>query len=594
MALRLGPTQFLGLAWRKFRKRAGYNRMLRDVPRSNTTAHWRDIVPAFQTQNLSADHAAILAKADAMLRDENCFFTFPYRFRRIDRPWEFDPMERKYWPRRRYSEQALHAEDTPQDVKIVWEINRFKDLPTLGQAAVLTNEKKYAEEAQERMRSWVHENPFAQTINWASSLEISIRLIAWTTTIALLKKAGLLTEVPHEIARSIFEQASYLDNDLSTDKVVPTNHLIGEAAGLYIISSLWEFPKSREFVAGAKRILEREMLRQTFPDGVTREASSWYHQFVTDFCDLAQRVGPLAQDSWSEQFRGRLAGMKAFVNAMTVDGELVRYGDADDGWALWLEGNRAFWIDAIYGPPVTLAVEPPAFFQLPSQVVSARVEASFLFLRAGAFGMGGNGASSHAHDDFLSPIIYLDGRPVLVDPGTFVYNGDRENRTKYRMAEAHNGIIIGSGTGAVQRMNFGWHEVRPDAKILKADFASDAATVTAEYGEWARHSRTIRIKLASAVITDEFKSPSSLPCRWFLHLAPEWKLTEQEFNGYRFQNAGGQSLHLALHGPFDKIEVATYDFSPSYRVQVPATMIQLSAQHPSREYVIRLTIDSAP
>jgi len=587
----IGPITLFELVFRKLVKRARCGRMLRAVPQSNAVARWKALPPLERSAVLEADQERIIQRADAMLRDENIFFSFPYHLHGIERPWEYDPLEKKYWPHRHYSERTLHAVDTPRDVKIVWEINRFKDLPTLGQATLLTEDKKYAEEAERRMILWIEGNPFASTINWASALELSIRLIAWTTTIALMNEA---TQKLHpKIAHSIYEQVCYLAGDLSTDKVVPTNHLIGEAAGLYIVSSLWDFPGSRRFAKLAKKILEREMLRQTFPDGVTREASSWYHQFVTDFCDLADRIAESTGDRFGEQFYARLAEMKAYLETMTACGSLVRYGDADDGWALWLEGDSVAWKHAIFGPAPTTATKPSIPYHPYAKLVEAHLKNSFLFLRAGEFGMGGAGHASHAHDDFLSPIIYLAGLPVLVDPGTFVYNGDPIHRKQYRGADAHNGIIIGDGTGALQKLNFGWNRVRPDAMILEADLTERDATVSAQYGEWPQHRRILKIKSESAILSDRFDRSDGLPCTWHLHLSPEWSLMEKNEGHYRFQNLTGHHLNINAHGNFEKIEIMPYDYSPSYHVAVPGTMLRFSAMNPSGVYAILLTIESA-
>ena len=599
---RIGPIKLFGLVFRKLVKRARYQRMLRVVPRSIPVAKWKAIAPLERPAALESDQKQIIGRADAMLRDENIFFSFPYRLQGIERPWEYDPLEKSYWPRRHYSERALHAADTPGDAKIVWEINRFKDLPTLGQAALLTGDAKYAEEAERRMISWIEGNPFASTINWASALEISIRLLSWTTTLALLSKSpptlgrgglGVRPEIHPKIARSIYEQVCYLADDLSTDKVVLTNHLIGEAAGLYIVASLWDFPGSRGFIRRAKKILAREMLRQTFPDGVTREASSWYHQFVTDFCDLVDRVAAATGDKFSEPFHARLAEMKAFLEMMMVAGSVVRYGDADDGWALFLEGDIAPWKHAVFGPAPTMAKQPSMHYHPYAKLVAAHLKNSFLFIRAGEFGMGGDGFASHAHDDFLSPIVYLAGFPVLVDPGTFVYNGDPHNRAKYRGADAHNGIIIGNGTGAEQRMNFGWNHIRLDAKIVESAFTVREAIITANYGEWPQHKRIVKVNQNVSLIVDRFLQPLAKPCEWRLHLAHEWKIFEEFHSHYRFQNSNGNRLSVKLRGNFEKIELVTYDFSPSYRVAVPGTMLRFSALNPSGVFAMLLTIESA-
>jgi hypothetical protein len=151
----------------------------------------------------------IVEAADRMLRDENTFFTFAYSLRDVEHPWDYDPLEKKHWPRRHYTEQKLHGDDTPHDVKIVWEINRFVDLPTLAEAAYLTRDERYAKEIEWRMLSWAEENPFAHSINWASALEIGIRIISWSASLRLLQLAGFSVHDNERIRRLIYEQLRY-------------------------------------------------------------------------------------------------------------------------------------------------------------------------------------------------------------------------------------------------------------------------------------------------------------------------------------------------------------------------------------------------
>jgi Heparinase II/III-like protein/Heparinase II/III N-terminus len=592
---RLGLLGVSGLALRKFTRWMRYKSMLLIVPSNHHVALLKQRPESLPADELEKDRDAIVGHADAMLRDENIFFTFPYRAREIERPWEFDPIEKKYWPRRHFTERKLHAHDTPRDVKIVFEINRFKDLPTLGQAAILTGKEEYASEVEQRILSWIEDNPFASSVNWSSALEISIRLIAWTTTLLLLKEAGFTTCDHPKIQRSIYEQACYLAADLGTDKVLPTNHLIGEATGLYCVASLWEFNKNREYARLAQRILEQEIARQTFPDGVTREASSWYHQFVTHFFDLADRIATSQGNPFSQEYKTRLLKMKAFLNEMMVAGTVIRYGDSDDGWVVFLEGNIDRWKNYLFGSHPTHAFIPTHNDYPSAKLIATHIGEAFLFLRAGVFGMGGAGFSSHAHDDFLSPIIYLAGVPILVDPGTFVYSGDPDKRMIYRQARAHNGLVFGTGTGAVPRKQFGWLHVRPDAIIHQTAFNDSEAAVTASYGEWSEHRRSIKIQQTSAVIEDNFLQPIAHRCEWRLHLAPEWIINESaESNGdYHFRTASGDRLRIKLQGDFETISVESYDYSPSYLVAQPGTMLRLSTSSPAGMYAIHLMIDKA-
>jgi len=536
---------------------------------------------------------------DAQSLNETAYFSFSYITDEIDRPWEFDPLEGKYWPRRHYTEKNLHSPDTPSDVKIVWEINRFKDLPTFAQAALITHEEKYAMEIERRIISWIDENPFASTINWASALEISIRLVSWTASLVLLRQAGFPVHENPKIARSVFEQVTYLAGDLSIDKIVPTNHLIGEAAGLFVVSLLWDFDTAKVFSRIARSILESEIIRQTFSDGVTREASGWYHQFVTHFFDLAERTAARSGDSMSAQYLDRLAKTKTYLSAITIAGDVIRYGDCDDGWAIYFEADMEEWKSYIFGPAATAPAFEHGHFPV-SEHAAFHVEDSFCFLRAGNFGMGGAEFSSHAHDDYLSPIIFLNGIPVVVDPGTYVYNGDPKSRRKYRGETAHNGLVLAGINTAEQKMNFGWRRVRPGAHLAEVSFI-DAITspkpLIATYGqcgEWRDITRYVALTKDMAIIRDEFNRPENNPqADWRFHLHPGWEHEMTMDSGtIVFTNKLGQRIVFVFKGEFDMKQVEVYDFSPSYRVEQKALLVHLTASAPHGAYEVRIAMES--
>jgi hypothetical protein len=568
-------------------KRDAYDAMLASVRNSSDglTINFANSNSGVAKES-EAHRALILASADRMLADENMFFTFPYQLRAVERPWNFDPIERKHWPARHYTEQLLHAADTPKDVKIVWEINRFKDLPTVAQAAALTKNARYADEIERRMLSWIDDNPFAESINWASGLEIGIRLISWLSSLTLLTSAGFTTAANEKIRRSLWEQVQYLAAELSTDKVVRSNHLIGEAAGLFVACTLCDFSEAKEFSFAARAILEKEILDQTFSDGATRESSMWYHRFVMHLFEIVSRTAECASEPMSTAFTERLSKMRAFTNAMKLpDTSFARLGDADDGWALWLEGDRDMWESLIFGG-ISAPADANQYFA-ESQYISARLEQSQVVLRAGAFGMGGSGFSSHAHDDQLSPILFLKGISVLVDPGTFVYNGAPEERKKFRGAPAHNGITINASTGAIQKLNFGWQKARKAAKFTGVKLDDSSLYVEAVYGEWRKvHDRTITVTSNQCWIRDDFRRPvrSSVGLvNWFFHLDPQWSLESISENAVVFLSGSGSRLLVDCSGNFGKVWTEKYDYSPSYFVKVQGVVLRAEARNPTQE-----------
>ena len=61
----------------------------------------------------------------------------------------------------------------------------------------------------------------------------------------------------------------------------------------------------------------------------------------------------------------------------------------------------------------------------------------FLAIRCGENGLNGIGA--HAHNDQLSIELWINGQPIMVDPGTYLYTALPGRRNAYRSVEAHSG-----------------------------------------------------------------------------------------------------------------------------------------------------------
>ena len=65
------------------------------------------------------------------------------------------------------------------DHKIVWELSRHQHLVTLVRACLYTGEQRWLDEAVSQWRDWQKANPYPLGINWASTLEVAFRLLAW-------------------------------------------------------------------------------------------------------------------------------------------------------------------------------------------------------------------------------------------------------------------------------------------------------------------------------------------------------------------------------------------------------------------------------
>jgi len=584
---KLGLNGTLRLVAEKRAKKRRLTKLLSTGGRTSLS----DIGPASQTDRdvrpNEEEIATIIERSDEMLRDDNYVFTFLHHLKNIPDVWNFDPLENKYWQKKRYEETQVHSAESPSDVKIVWEINRFKYLPLLAQAAYATKEKKYADEIESRILSWIEDNPFAGSINWSSPLEIAIRGISWMASLRILTLAGLDISHNEKISQSIWQHAAYLNAELSTDKIVRSNHLIGESAGLYILSSFFKFPEAVFYKIRAKKILTDSILKQTYPDGASRESSGWYHTFVTDFTDLVLRTGNTFGDSFDQEFTERFHKMSIYRNSITLpDGDAVKYGDIDFGKAINLPTK---WKEMVFGQNHFASQEKKNYFEIANHI-TGRLDRNYFFVRAGDFGWGGDGFSSHAHDDFLAPIVAIDGANILVDPGTYAYNGASEERDTERTAPAHNGLIItdheSRTTNHEPRLkpSFGWLKTRPAAIIQKIEEKENKIFAQSTYGETiGEHERSFILTLDSFIIEDHLHFRSDKSLEWNFHFHPRWrleKLGRQKFALHDFRN---NHYEFELSGMTGEFEVLPYEFYPAYRQKSKAWKLRMSAAIRTKE-----------
>ena len=250
--------------------------------------------------------------------------------------WQADPQtQQRYWSTGRLEEHE--ANSVPHvDVKYVWEVNRHQYLPLLGQAFWCADEPRYARQAVALLDDWIAQNPVGQGVNWSSHLEVGMRALSWLWTLPyLLSWSDLETDFLSRWLGSLADHYHHLSRNLSvyTD---PTNHLIGEATALWMLSCcLPELPGAQVQAHRAFTILLQEVERQVLDDGVNREQASSYHRFVLDFYlqifVLCGRLGTPRPPILTQ----RLTAMLTFAAALAGDcGTAPMIGDSDDARGL--------------------------------------------------------------------------------------------------------------------------------------------------------------------------------------------------------------------------------------------------------------------
>ena len=584
--------------------------------------------------------AAVLAAADQLLLGEWEVLGV-VRTDLLTPDWFHDPVTGRRAPADRYAFRINHrSEAETGNVKQIWEISRLQHLTVLATAWFLSHDEAYARQVADQLRSWWRENPFLSGVNWTSGIEVGIRLISLTWIRRLLDEwpgvAGLF-EHDELAVRQIGWHQQYLSAFRSRGSSA-NNHVIAEAAGQLAASCAFPwFAESGRWRRKSARLLEDELIRNTFPSGIGRELASDYQCFVAELGLLAaveaEAAGcPLSDATWQ-----RLCAM-VDSGAALLDERLrpPRQGDGDEGRALVLDapapsrwptllavgdalfGRLGWWprttpdaassiIGALAGPPRDIAGRPA---RRPWQFADAGTtllrttsrQAPEIWCRCDGGPHGFLSIAAHAHADALSVEVRYGGVDVLADPGTYCYHGEPAWRSYFRSTIAHNTVQLDGRNQSADGGPFMWLRHANGTELGVRDIG-DAAEWSAEHDGYlalrppGRHRRTVWLDRVSRSIdiVDEIRGGRHDVSLAF-HLGPE---VEAEIDGAcailrwpRAATPGAARLELpplrwSMHrGEIDPI-LGWY--SPGLGRRVPAvTLIGRGRSAPDERLITRL------
>ena len=377
------------------------------------------------------------------------------------------------------------------DAKIIWELSRHQHLVTLAKAYRLTGEERYSKELFQQWYDWKGQNPYCVGINWASSLEVAFRSLSWLWVWYLLDGCSKLpSRFSKDLRHSLILNARHIERFLST-YFSPNTHLLGEGVGLFFIGTLLHGCQSaaRWKALGWTTVL-KEAQRQVLPDGAHFEQSTYYHTYAVDFFIHARILAGLNGITVPVHLDRTIEKMLDVLHSFGSAGPVPRFGDDDGGRVFDPRRNRS---EHLLDPLATGAVlfnrsdfkslvgdiREETIWLLGSHSVRRFDEVdsnkstfkSFALRSAGVYAMchsgparhqfvidagpQGTGLAGHGHGDALSVQLTLDGYPMLIDPGTFVY-ADTFERDLFRGTASHNTVQIDGMSQAEPREPFKW------------------------------------------------------------------------------------------------------------------------------------------
>jgi hypothetical protein len=525
------------------------------------------------------------------------------------------------------------------DLRSTWEVQRLQGILPLARAARLAADSerrvRYAEAYVRALLDFYRAQPGPAGTAWESALELGLRLTAVAQGLVLVAGSEAFAASDVVLVKLVDRHARALAADLSLDKVVRGNHLLGELAGLLTAGRL--FPEAAPAwwdEVPVAEVLEAEILRQFHPDGVSVEQSLTYEKFVLEFLVVAGEASALRGAPFSGPVRERmLAAARHLEVATAPDGTLPRVGDCDSGrGADWGEddphrpGGLPARIRRVFGPAGSGGPAPAAPSGSPAEAsagghrgpaetgtpggatavhfpqgghaVVLTPGGDFLFIRGGPFGWGIPGPASHSHADLLAPVLHLGGEPVWIDPGTAGYRVPAPLRDGLRGWEAHTAPAFEPPRGPAPAGTFRWRDITLVAS-LEAKPGPQGPEIDGEV-RWEDRSNPLRWRrcirynqLEKAwLLLDRFSQSHPGPVTWAFRFAPGIQLERLGTGGvYRVTLPSGRRWRLEL-SPGEGARIEEAPVAPAYGTIVTAPVLRLRLGAPPPELRVFLTAEA--
>lgn len=460
-----------------------------------------------------------------------------YDYETYKKQWNAGFQTDHKWPEQFSYALEYKQRDDIGDARTNWELNRHFQFALLAKNYAASGDSKYLSEFTELFQDWNAKNPFLWGISWTSVMEVAIRCSNWCYAWVFLKGADAPRALLNELQTGILNMTDYIANHYSRYSSA-NNHLIVET---YAIGQTGILCNYTPWIKLAVDILTRELPVQNYSDGVNKELSLHYQSFYMEAMGLMMRLliknGIEVPITWKTM----LDKMCTYVaNCMGNYGEVVVFGDDDDGKILDLQGGlnhyqyvlglfslmmdkqytkldgvncenlhwlfgEADWNQTqkkpLYYPPLSVCYKEGG-----NTIIRSNDHCILIGIDHAALGYGS--IAAHGHADALSFQMFIDGCPVFVDPGTYIYHCDLESRNAFRKTENHNTVCINGKDQSEMLGAFLWGR-KAECELLEYSEDTDKVLVKASHNGFqpAIHTRAfIFNKVDELIIQDEFQT----------------------------------------------------------------------------------------
>ena len=325
---------------------------------------------------------------------------------------------------------------------------------------------------------------------------------------------ALETGFVEELNNEIYRQYRYLASHRET--YLLGNHYFENLKTLTIASYYFkEDAKCAKYMQKLKEQTDEQVLH----DGMHFELSPMYHKLILEGLLRLSAIEGLPDSEWIpdsiQQMINALGMLENGINRTPL------FNDSGD--------NVAKSADALFkAAEIHCGITPQKMLALPDAGYY-RIEADEAVLLIDCGRIGPDYMPGHGHCDCLSFELFIGGEPVIVNSGTYQYQG--EKRKYFRSTKAHNTVVT---DGNEQSQCWGEHRVAK--RICGVSAKSDGNHFEGRYTNFRgqTHVRSISVEnkvISVADITHNAKSVKSyirIPCAF--ELTDELEVKDRQGN----------------------------------------------------------------
>lgn len=332
----------------------------------------------------------------------------------------------------------------------------------------------------------------------AEPYPVSLRIM---NVIRFISLKSLLPKTVNSLNDYIYSEASYISTHFEYHLL--GNHLLENAfsllmAGYYFNNNRW--------IKKAEKVLFKELNEQTLDDGAHVERTVMYHSIILYRVLEALQYIPKDSDL-SLLLKETAKSMFGWINTiMFRNYDFPHFNDSTTGQAPSVNELKklAEKIGVVIDQKVNL-----------SQSGYRKIESDRFELIADIDGIHPTYQPGHAHADSLSFILYIDKKPVFVDPGITTY--DKNSRRSWeRSTRAHNTVNVNNENTAD---TWGGFRVgyKPKIKIKKDGNFELSAVLSTSLSEIKEHKRSFILEKSKLAIEDFVETDQMASANFCLH-----------------------------------------------------------------------------